>query len=148
MLLCRKRLINPAYIHINFLDNPGFYQIMTQSVIKWKIERIILHKFNASLQPSVQFQFIHRMRLILNIISRRCIIHGWLCNANDTPRNSRARFRSGNKKYEDGVEEGTSLPPSPQNLTRRWNEVIDASPFARKNMGTWKGESTSVYTIE
>jgi len=126
------------------MDNPGLYQIMTQSVIRWKIERIILHKFNASLQPSVQFQFIHRMRLILNIISRRCIIYGWPCNVNDTPRNSRAQFRL-NKKYDDGVEEGTSffLP-----RTRRWNEVIGVSPFAARNTGTWKRESTSIYTIE
>jgi len=116
------------------MDNPELYQIMTQSVIRWKIERVILHKFNASLQPPVQFQFIHRMQLILNIISHRCIIYGWLCNANGTPWNSRARFRSNNEKYEDGVEESTSFSLLPQNLEVKRSH-FDIFPFADEEHG-------------
>jgi len=61
---------------------------------------------------SVQFQFIHRMRLILNIMFRRCIIHGWLSNANDTFRNTRERvsgsFRP-RRKIRERAKDGTSL---------------------------------------
>lgn len=59
----------------------------------------------------IQFQFIHRMRLILNIICiriiYRCIIYKWLRNA-DPIQNSRSAIPvEGNKKYENRYAEGT-----------------------------------------